>query len=347
MTRAQLAAGTLLVVLMAGFGLGVHTALGLVRQVRPESRAPAAAAPSGLAAVRPSVSLPGTVYLAAGGDLLRLQGDTLSLVLRHDAAHRWMQPAVAPDGSLVVVSRGTQSSDLYAVSAGGTGLHRLTDDAAPPLRDGSLERDHWAFQPRPGRDGRIWFAYDAPKAGFRVDLAVWSRPAHGGWSTRWSTPQEYTGGDLDPVPLVSGGVVFARYGFDTQEHIVSRLWLQTTLRDPGRPLTAALDDCGQPDLSPVGGTLAMICSQEQQTADVEVASFNSRTLGIPRRLTADELCAYPTWAPDGRSLVYLGPASSGQGFALWWLDTSSAPARARRVLDGIDLDATSRPAWAA
>jgi WD40-like Beta Propeller Repeat len=346
-TRAQLAAGTLLVVLMAGFGLGVHTALGLVRQVRPGSGTPVGGAPTALAAVRPAVSLPGTVYLTAGGDLVRLRGDTLSVVLRHDASHRWMQPAVAPDGSLVVVSRGTQSSDLYAVSANGTAIRRLTDDDAPPLRDGSLERDHWAFQPRPGRDGRIWFAYDAPKAGFRVDLAVWSRPARGGWGTRWSTPQEYTGGDLDPVPLASGGVVFARFGFDAQEHIVSRLWLQTSLHDLGRPLTAALDDCGQPDLSPAGGMLAMVCTQEQQTAHVEVASFNGRALGVPRRLTADELCAYPTWAPDGRSLVYLGPASGGQGFALWWLDASSVPPQARQVLDGIDLDATSRPAWAA
>lgn len=258
-----------------------------------------------------------------------------------------MQPAVAPDGSLVVVSRGAQSSDLYTVSTAGTGLRRLTEDTAPPLRDGSLERDHWAFQPRPGRDGRIWFSYDAPKAGFRVDLAVWSRPARGGWSTRWSTPQAYTGGDLDPVPLASGGAVFARYGFDAQAHVVSRLWLQAGLRDPGRPLTAALDDCGQPDLSPGGAMLAMVCTQEQQTSHVVVAGFDGRALGAPRRLTADGLCAYPTWAPDGRSLVYLAPATDGQGFALWRLDTTSAPARPLQVLGGLDLDATSRPAWAA
>jgi WD40-like Beta Propeller Repeat len=345
-TRAQLAAGTALVVLMAGFGVGVHTALGLVRQVHP-GPAPASAGASGLAGVHPALSLPGTVYLAAGGDLLRLRGEALSVVLRHDARHRWMQPAVAPDGSLVVVSRDTQSSDLYAVNADGTGLRRLTDDAAPPLRDGSLEHDHWAFQPRPARDGRVWFSYDAPKAGFRVDLAVWSRPARPGWATRWSTPQEYTGGDLDPLPLTSGGVVFARYGFDAQEHVVSRLWLQTGLRDPGRPLTAALDDCGQPDLSPSGGMLAMVCTQEQQTAHVAVAGFDGRSLGVPRRLTADGLCAYPTWAPDGRSLVYLAAAAGGQGFALWWLDTSSGPATPRQVVEGLDLDATSRPAWAA
>ena len=346
MSRTRLAAGIILVALMAGFGAAVHEGLGLVRRVHPGSAA--ATTPPRLAEIRPAMRLPGTLYLAAGGDLLRMRGDTLSVMLRHDADHRWMQPAVAGHGSLVLVARGAQSSDLYAVDGGGAGARRLTDDAAPPLRDGSLAADHWAFHPRPGPDGRLWYSYDAPKAGFRVDLAVWSRPARGGWPARWSSPDGYTGGDVEPLPLPTGGVIFARYQLDAQAHIRSRLWLQTTPGDPGRPLTAAVDDCGQPDLSADGAMLAMVCTEGQQTAQVEVAGFDGRSLGARRRLTADGLCAFPTWAPDGGSLVYLSPGGDGRGFGLWWLDTSaSSSARPRQVLDGLGLDATSRPAWAA
>jgi hypothetical protein len=348
-SRRQLAVGTLLVALMAGFGVAVHAALGLVRHVRPSAAGAASATPPSLADLRPEVRLPGSLYLASGGDLLRLRGDTVSAVLRHDANRRWMQPAVATDGSLVLVARGAQSSDLWTVGGDGDGARRLTDDAAPRLRDGSLERDHWAFHPRPGGDGRLWYSYDAPKAGFRVDLAVWSRRAGTAAATRWSTPEGYTGGDVEPLPLPSGGVIFARYTIDGQEHIRSRLWLQSSPRDPGRPLTAAADDCSQPDLSPDGGMLAMVCTRGQQAAYLEVAGFDGRSLGAPRQLQGGPLCAFPTWAPDGHSLVYMAPDPAGQGFALWWLDGASAaaPAPPRQVVEGLVLDATSRPAWGA
>jgi Tol biopolymer transport system component len=348
--RRQIALGAVLVALMAGFGLAVYTGLGLVRQVHSSGSTASGEVP--IADLRPSVRLPGTLYLAAGGDLLGMRGDTVRAVLTHNGSRRWMQPAVTDDGSVVVVGRGAQSSDLYSAGRDGSGLRRLTDDAASPLRDGSLERDHWAFHPRPGADGRLWYSYDAPKAGFRVDLAVWSlpslrTPATSAVATRWSSPEQYTGGDVEPLPLPSGGVIFARYAAD-QGHIVSRLWLQTGPHDPGHPLTAAGDDCSQPDLSPSGNTLAMVCTQGGQATRLEVASFDGGTLGTPRVLASGPLCAFPTWAPDGSGLVYLGPAPNQGGFTLWWLAgaAGATPSSPHQVLDGVSLDATSRPAWA-
>jgi len=347
--RRQLALGTVLVALMSGFGLAVYTVLGLVRQSHGPTAGGSASAVA-IADLHPSVQLPGTLYLATSGDLVALHGDGVRRVLVHDSTRRWMQPAVAADGLLDVVGRGAQSSDLYAAAADGGGLRRLTDDTAPPLRDGSLERDHWALHPRRGADGRLWYSYDAPKAGFRVDLAVWTMPATAatGAAARWSTPQEYTGGDVEPVPLPSGGVIFARYTVQ-QDRILSELWLQTGPHDPGRALTAAGDDCGQPDLAPGGAMLAMVCTQGGQTGRLEVASFDGRTLGPRRVLGGGPLCAFPTWSPDGRGLVYLAPAPNQGGFTLWWLAGASGarPSPPQQVLDGVSLDATSRPAWAA
>ncbi|MEA2671776.1 MAG: hypothetical protein QOG45_1996, partial [Chloroflexota bacterium] len=220
--RSRIALSTVLVALMAGFGVAVYAGLGLVRHLH-DGRSAAAGGSADPAEVRPLLRLPGSVYVASGGDLLRLRGDTVSAVLTHDGGRRWMQPAVAVDGSLLVVARGAQSSDLYGAGAGGSGLRRLSDNAAAPLRDGSLERNHWAFHPRGGAGGRLWYSYDAPKAGFRVDLAGWSRPATG-VATRWSSPAGYTGGDVEPLPLASGGVIFVRYTIDAQSHIRSQLW---------------------------------------------------------------------------------------------------------------------------
>ncbi len=94
--------------------------------------------------------------------------------------------------------------------------------------------------------------------------------------------------------------------------------------------------------------LAMVCTQGGQASHLEVASFDGRTMGTPRVLAGGSLCAFPTWAPDGSGLVYLAPDSNGD-FTLWWIEgaAGTAPKGARQVLDGVALDATSRPAWAA
>lgn len=343
----RIALPTVLVALMAGFGLAVYSALGLVHSLHDRSTA-SAGTPARPSDVHVQVTLPGSIYVATGGDLLRVRGDEVTGVLTHDSTHRWMQPAIAPGGSLVVVARGTESSDLYLADAGGGGLRRLTVDNARTLGDGSLELNHWAWHPRAAAGGRLFYAYDSPKDGFRVDLAVWSRPSLTGVATRWSSPVGYTGGDVEPVPLAGGGVIYAHYSIDEQSDIRSQLWLQTGPRDPGRPLTTTAQDCSQPDLAPGGGMLAMVCTEGGQASHLEVASFDGRTLGTPHVLAGGSLCAFPTWAPDGSGLVYIAPDSNGD-FTLWWIGgaATGSPAGARQVLDGVALDATSRPAWAA
>ncbi|HEY0410979.1 MAG TPA: hypothetical protein VGE42_12015, partial [Candidatus Dormibacteraeota bacterium] len=116
--RSRIALSIVLVALMTGFGVAVYAGLGLVRHLH-DGRSAAAGGSVDPSEVRPLLRLPGSVYVASGGDLLRLQGDTVSGVLTHDAGRRWMQPAVAADGSLLVVARGAQSSDLYGAGAGG------------------------------------------------------------------------------------------------------------------------------------------------------------------------------------------------------------------------------------
>lgn len=324
--------------LMSAWGLGTYQLLGHLKV----STASAPAAPT---RTQTLVALPGTIYLAQDGLLYRLRGRRFTQVTAQ--ARGWMQPALTPDGHLVAVSRSDASSDLYLLDADGSVVAQLTHDAAPPRAP--LEENHWAFYPRVTADGStVYYAYDAPKAGFRVDLAIWSRSLRGsGAPRRWTTPEGYTGGDVEPLPLADGGLVYVADTIDKNDRIVAQIMLLTPA---GRqlPLTTPEQDCSWPALSPDGRTMAMVCSfAALQTAVLEVASFDGVHLGPMRPLVSDQLCAAPAWAPDGGGLAYLAPAATGTGFQLWWLPkaASATPGRPQQVTEGLALDATSPPAW--
>jgi Tol biopolymer transport system component len=141
-------------------------------------------------------------------------------------------------------------------------------------------------------------------------------------------------------------------------------------------LTALADNCSQPALSPDGTQLAMICTSGKQTARLVVASFNGTSLGPPRTLLEGGLYASPAWSPDGQALAYFAPSGAAGHFELWWLAVPVAatptpsptatptPAASAgggassivvpslpatpvpvQVTQGVDLSATSPPAW--
>jgi hypothetical protein len=82
-------------------------------------------------------------------------------------------------------------------------------------------------------------------------------------------------------------------------------------------------------------------------ARIEVAALAGTVLGPPHVLVTGCLCTSPTWAPDGSGLAYMAPGAGEDAFQLWWvpMPLRSSSAVPRQVVDGLDLDATSRPAW--
>ena len=203
---------------------------------------------------------------------------------------RWSQPAVSPDGnSLVAVQRQYAFSDLYLVDAAGHVPRQLTHDAST-----TVELNHWALYPRFAPDGTLYFNYD-PKDyynNYNVVMAVWSMPSGGGTMHRWTTPNGYTGGDVQPAPLASGGVIYTKYAFDpATNRILAQLWLTTKAGLAGRALTEARDDCSQPDLSPDGRRLAMICTGGAQLTSIQVAPFDGANLGPRVTLVSGRLAA--------------------------------------------------------
>jgi Tol biopolymer transport system component len=187
-------------------------------------------------------------------------------------------------------------------------------------------------------------------------------------------PYWLSGGDVSPIPLAGGALLFVRHSIDLSTVVHSRIYYQSRALAIAQPLTAEADDCSQAALSPDGTQLAMVCSHGKQTAALEVAPFNGTILGPARVLLEGGLYASPAWSPDGKALAYFAPQGQAGHFQLWWLalpvaptpsptvsasPSTSASARASstvaptptpapapvQVTEGVDLSATSPPAW--
>jgi Tol biopolymer transport system component len=302
--------------------------------------------------------------MAQGGALYRLENGQFSEI--KPGPGDWTQPTSAPQGGLIAVSRQIHFSDLYLLDGSGHAVRQLTKNQTGPV-----EANHWAFYPNVGPDGKtLYYSYDPKDLSntFRVDLAVWSMPLQGtqAQGRRRTTPSPYTGGDVQPLSLSSGAVVFTRYGIDDAGHSQSQIWLQARAGATGQALTEPADDCSAPALSHDGARLAMVCTNGRQSATLQVAPFDGQKLGPREVVVEGQLAAMPAWAPDGQSLLYTAPGGPSGRFQLWLVQAPSSSAspspgavkpsgnptpvaarQPRLVTNDLDLDATSAPLWVA
>jgi hypothetical protein len=308
----------------------------------------------------PQVKLPGTIYVSQEGSIYAISGAKVRR-LALPSGGVWTQPRVLADGSLLVIRRFDQYSDLYHVSASGHILAQMTSDDQA-TGNATLQLDHWILWPAIGPDGTtVYFATDSPKPApnksYEVDFSLWSSPlstpftigdtgVSGG--TRWSVPDLYTGGDIEPVPLPDGGVLYSSYANTGKGTVVTVLGLQTGPTSPMKALTTPQQDCGAPAVAADGVTVAMVCTNAGQTANLEIATLQGNTLGPLHVVVANCLCNSPSWSSTGDDLLYMNASNPDGNFGLWYIADAGGvhPGTARRVSDSsVDLDATSAAAW--
>ena len=329
------AVGLGLVIAMLAFGIGVYHATGLLRGDRRAVHRPdeVSAAP-----------LPGTMYVVQSGAIYRFQRGSFTQVTPENG---WMQPSAAPGNKLVAARRQGNYSDLYLLTSGGKTDAQLTHNAS----SGSAEDNHWSFYPRFSPDGQtLYYDFD-PKDYFnsyRVDLAIFaSRIDPSSRAVEWTEPNEYTGGDVNPLPLQGGGLIYTKYSIDDSSQVHSQVWVQKRPQTAGQALTAPELGCGQPALSPDEKLIAMVCTKgSNQAADLDVATFDpaALTLGSPATLVSGQLVASPVFSPDAETIAYLAPSTAGGNFQLWTVG-SSGPASVRDITTDLGLDSTSAPVW--
>ncbi len=333
--RVLVSAG--LVAAMSAFGVGVYHAAGYLKAGRPQVQRPSETT---------GPSLPGTIFVVQGGAIYRFSQGRFTQITSEAG---WMQPAADPTGGrLVAVRRQANVSDLFLLSLNGRAGPGLTHDSSP-----TIEHNHWAFYPRFSPDGaQIFYDYDPndPYNSYRVDLSIFASPAGAATgSLQWTFPNPYTGGDVDPVPLRGGGLIYTRFSIDAQSQVRSQVWYQARPGSPGTPLTAAADGCLQPAMSSDERQIAMICTHGQpQSTELTTAGFYRTTLSLGPRtvLVRAQLAASPSFSPDGKTIAYLAPETPGGGFQLWTVSAvpSTVPAP-KAISSGLDLDAQSAPVW--
>ncbi|TMF44013.1 MAG: hypothetical protein E6I23_08555 [Chloroflexi bacterium] len=206
-----------------------------------------------VAAPRPTAfRLPGTLYLAQSGAIY-----SLSIGRFHQLTPEggWTQPSLYPDGSqLLAVRRLDFYSDVFVLGRFGQVLRQITNNAAPG-RSNDTTAMHWSFYPRLSPDGgTLWMSYDEPKFGYDVPFSIWAMPIGGTirQGRLWTNSHDYTGGDMQPIPLPSGGIMYTKYNSDPNDNLTGQLWLTTRATpggNEGRPLTPQSDDCSEPSLS--------------------------------------------------------------------------------------------------
>ena len=325
-SRFLLAAG--LAALMVVSGIGSYVYLGSRQSgATAPAQEPSTASPSPGA-----FNLTGTLFLTQGGAIYSLSAGRFHQLT---AAAGWTQLAPYPGSNLLAVKRSALYSDIYVVNRLGRVLRRFTNNSAPPGNYDPSVR-HWSFYPRLSPNNKTLFmSYDKPKFGFDVPMSIWAMPVGGTISQGklWSVSIDYTGGDMQPLPLKSGALIYTKYLYGPDGKLTSQIWMTNqpevsygggVLAPPagaghGKPLTRVDEDCAQPSLSPDGRLMAMICTHETQASYLVIASFNGTTLGPRRNLITNQLVAQPTWAPDSSGIAYLAPARLGQGFQLWFL----------------------------
>jgi Tol biopolymer transport system component len=325
---------------MCLFGFGVYHAAALFKGARTQIQRPSDA-------VAPS--LPGRIYVEQGGAIYRFDHGSFR---RITAEEGWMQPAVAPDGSeLLAVKRSLNRSDLYVLGSTARNPLPLTHNQSQ-----SVEGNHWVFYPRFSPDAStVYFSYDPkdPYNDYRLDLAIFSMGAGPQSSTavQWTQPNDYTGGDVEPLPLQSGGLIYTKFSIDEQSVVHSQVWFQAAPGPGGAGLTKPADDCGQPALSKDETMVAMVCRHGGlESADLEVATLDGSmpALGEPVVVVHGRLVASPAFSPDGKLIAYLAPAEPSGPFQLWTVAPNAASASApRQITTRLDLDPSSAPAWAA
>jgi Tol biopolymer transport system component len=333
-----------LLALMGGFAFGVNRFLESRRTNIPTDTT--VAKPT---AARAQLVLPGTMFVAQHGDIYRLSGGYFA-DLHLPTNGTWMQPAVIPGSSnIVAVLRSDAYSDIYMLGGDGGNRKQLSNNAT---KSSIIQFNHWMFWPRVAGDGQtLLVSYDAPKDSnsYEIEFAVWQGSLAGKVASKQITdPFAYTGGDVSPVPMADGTVLYSKYEIGDGQ-VFSRLAIQTKALATPTYLTDATDDCGQPALAPNGLSVAMVCTGGTglQSTRLEVAPLLGTKLGTRRVLVDNCLCAAPSWAPDGTGLVYYAPADASGHFQLWWIlgaatFTAHAP---QQVTTNLDFDATSPPAW--
>ncbi|HEY6538707.1 MAG TPA: hypothetical protein VI138_06695 [Candidatus Dormibacteraeota bacterium] len=334
--------------LMALFGFAVYSVLGTLKSNKHNSEKPTA--------TQALIDLPGTVYVVQEGVIYRL--NNLHFTPLKAPKFDWVQVEPGPNGDILAVAYAPMYSNVYLLSSSGQVIRQLLSESSS-----QYFQNHWAYYPRVSPNGSTLFYVSDwvdPNSAYNVDFQIQAVP-FANPSARavvWSEPYlHYQGGDVEPIPLANGGIIYTKYDINDQAGSPDEGATYGQLVYASSPgvtpvqLTTPAENCSEPALSPSGTEIAMICSSNisLQTSTLDIASWNGTTLGPLVEISDGPLASSPTWAPDGKSVLYLNTLLTDKSspFQLWWVPhaTAKKPGAPEQVTAQLNFTATSPPIW--
>lgn len=338
------------IALMALFGFAVYSVLGTLKSNRHSSEKPTQ--------TEALLDLPGAVDVVQGGAIYRLH----NLIFTKLAApnYDWVQVEPGPGGDILGVAYFGMFSDVYLLNPQGGVVRQLLSEYSAQYFN-----NHWAYYPRVSPNGTTLFyvtdfgcQYASCGGPYNVDFEVQAVPLADPTATPvvWSESGLYfQGGDVEPIPLANGGIIYAKYDIDTDSgpgdgDTYAQLVYASSPYATLDYLTTPAQDCAEPALSPNGTEIAMVCTNNTlQTTTLQVASWNGTTLGTPVTISTGPEPASPTWSPNGTSVLYLNTLLTDKSspFQLWWVPKANTlkPSAPQQVTENLNFTATSPPVW--
>ncbi|NIR49782.1 hypothetical protein GWN42_31075, partial [candidate division KSB1 bacterium] len=252
----------------------------------------------------PDGSLIAYSALGNGTNLLRmsLEGEDLDKVGRVEDGIGDSKFDISLDGGFRIVYQSTLRGHLWVTDLQGGSEFKLT-----PNRPAAREPD-WSPN---GQE----VAFSAPGSG---SLNIYVIPASGGTATQ-VTNQD--GQDTNPTWSPDGN----RIAFQSQRDGNSRIWIADLEADTLIHFTPDSVESGSPDWSPDGSKIAYQASRNDTTA-IWITSLAD---SISKKLTDHTgLAINPAWSPDGTKIAYRSSngieISSLDGDVLFQIDTNQS-----------------------
>ncbi|MEA2683534.1 MAG: hypothetical protein QOK05_1862 [Chloroflexota bacterium] len=284
-------------------------------------------APKSLTALDAAKNLPGTIYFIQANRIWRMRKGNLSAITPPNL--RYAYPAISADGQTTAAAYILNGES--GIEFGGPDFSSLA--LAKPLpanpHSGSVDLKP-VFSPS---GTRVAFMSDRSKT--NADEAIWEGPITGPLR-QLSFPPDASGGDDSPG-YTSDGTALLFTAWRDGHGGLDRVRVGSGLRP------VAVDTPTDHDIMDTTPGPDDQLAFTQRQGEVENVYVGALDASAARAVTNFNDCRQPSWSPDGKTLLFISPHAGT--FDLYSVPVSGGTPT--RLTAGADLDANSRPAWAA
>ncbi len=269
-----------------------------------------------------------SIIFARDGDISRFDFSTRKTsILAHVDGFAWW-PRIAPSGDrlrFTVTDAKGQLTSIWQVRTNGTDLHRLFDPQDPWGNAGcgnwTANGGHFIFQVGPLSASNLWIRDEHPFSFARKPVQLTFGPSYRGpeptdderrilarsqnYQGEMTKIKPKTGVETAFLPQVSADIVSLSPNGTSMAYVVSpegSLWLGNVGGGGARVLIAPPLESAFPHWSPTGDKIAVATRRRGAAWKISIIAPDTGRLEIFDLIDGNAI--HPTWAPDGKQILF-------------------------------------------